>query len=262
MAVKPTIGRKMSIRWSSSSAALLGIPGLVGWWDFSDAETLFVDAARTNRVTADGDLIGGVTDKSGKGNHLSQSGTARPVYKVNIINGRSVGRFDGVNDDLYYATAAGQPFTVCLVYRYTTNDGAYRNLWAEGKSTDTKPYTLVGKENIAQKIWFSSSEDDVTASQISEGTASNDGDAHLAIAYERSTTDRQWYKDTVSQGTETTSRNLAGLNQGTIGALRRSDEIQFWAGDCAEVALYNVVVSAADRARLESYFDARYNLSY
>jgi len=68
---------------------------LLARWDFSDPTTLYTDAGITN-VTADGDAIYQANDMSGNGNHLVQVTLgARPIYKVNIRNGRSIGRFDG-----------------------------------------------------------------------------------------------------------------------------------------------------------------------
>jgi hypothetical protein len=52
------------------------------WPDPSDIGTLFQDAARTIPITAPGQLVAGIFDKSGRGNHLISSGAARPVYQV------------------------------------------------------------------------------------------------------------------------------------------------------------------------------------
>lgn len=63
------------------------------WADFSDITTLKQSDGGA-AVGADGDVIGWVQDKSGQGNHLSQSTTAnKPIYKENIKNGRSIARF-------------------------------------------------------------------------------------------------------------------------------------------------------------------------
>lgn len=52
------------------------------WYDPSDLSTLFQDAAGTTPVTTDGDPVGRMEDKSGNGNHATQSVAAsRPVYQ-------------------------------------------------------------------------------------------------------------------------------------------------------------------------------------
>lgn len=89
------------------------------WLDFSDASTLYTDSSRTTLVASDGDVIGGVTDKSGSGKHFTQTdGTAKGLYKTNQQNGKSCIRFDGVNDYLSNASfALSQPFSVFLVMK-------------------------------------------------------------------------------------------------------------------------------------------------
>lgn len=53
------------------------------WYDPSDLSTLFQDATGTTPVTSDGDPVGLMLDKSGNGNHATQSVSAsRPTYRT------------------------------------------------------------------------------------------------------------------------------------------------------------------------------------
>lgn len=70
-----------------------------GWYDPSDMSTLFQDAAGTIPVTAAGQPVGRVLDKSGRGNHASQAtATSRPILQ--FANGLWSLLFDGVDDRL------------------------------------------------------------------------------------------------------------------------------------------------------------------
>lgn len=94
------------------------------WLDFSDASTLFQDSARTTSVAADGDVIGGVTDKSGSGKHAYQGTVAnKPLHKLAIQNGKSAALFDNSNDYLrsdIYSSFSGvdKAFTIFAVFKY------------------------------------------------------------------------------------------------------------------------------------------------
>jgi GLEYA domain len=68
------------------------------WFDVNDIATLFQDSAGTIRVSAAGDPVGKILDKSGNDNHATQSTAGkRPVYRVDA-NGYAYLEFDGVND--------------------------------------------------------------------------------------------------------------------------------------------------------------------
>lgn len=76
----------------SPRAILAGSTALV-LLDPSDLSTLFQDAAGTTPVTAPGQPVGRILDKSGNGFHATASGTSRPTYgvvpsrgRVNILN--------------------------------------------------------------------------------------------------------------------------------------------------------------------------------
>lgn len=77
-------------------------PGI--WLDPSDLTTLFQDSAGTTPVTAAGQPVGKVLDKSGRGNHATQATAAsRPTYQVDAT-GRGYLSFDGVDDFLVTPT--------------------------------------------------------------------------------------------------------------------------------------------------------------
>lgn len=70
------------------------------WYDPSDFSTMFTDSAGTTPVTAVGQVVGKILDKSGNGFHATQAtSTARPVLRQDA-GGRYYLDFDGVDDFL------------------------------------------------------------------------------------------------------------------------------------------------------------------
>lgn len=68
------------------------------WYDPSDFSTMFQDSAGTTPVTAVGQPVGRILDKSGRGNHATQATAAsRPVLQQDGT-GRYFLLFDGVDD--------------------------------------------------------------------------------------------------------------------------------------------------------------------
>ena len=81
------------------SPAELFAGGETGWWyDPSDLSTLYQDDAGTVPVTAADQPVGKMLDKSGNGNHMTQStSTARPVLQYDS-GGRAYLAADGADD--------------------------------------------------------------------------------------------------------------------------------------------------------------------
>lgn len=70
-------------------------------FDFNDLSTMFQDSAGTIPVTGVGQPVGKVLDKSGRGNHATQSTSAkRPILQQNATTGAYYLAFDGVDDFL------------------------------------------------------------------------------------------------------------------------------------------------------------------
>lgn len=87
--------RAIISNWQPSSLFTNGEQGAV--FDPSDLSTLWQDSARTTPVTADGDPVGCIDDKSGNGNHATQAtASKRPLYKTS--GGLHYLYFDGVDD--------------------------------------------------------------------------------------------------------------------------------------------------------------------
>lgn len=70
-------------------------------FDFNDLSTMYQDAAGTIPVTGVGQPVGKVLDKSGRGNHATQSTSSkRPILQQNASTGAYYLSFDGVDDYL------------------------------------------------------------------------------------------------------------------------------------------------------------------
>jgi hypothetical protein len=93
--------------------------GATHWWEFSNIVMLFQDTARTSPITANGQIVLGVTDQGTSPLHLSTA-TNGPTYivsPVQTINGKACVEFDGVNDTLT---------NVGTEYKYqNSNSGSY-----------------------------------------------------------------------------------------------------------------------------------------
>jgi hypothetical protein len=102
------------------------------WYDPSDLTTLFQDSAGTTPVTAAGQPVGKMLDKSGRGNHATQSISLQcPTYQIDGT-GRPYLSFDGIDDWMSASAlnlAATEDLTVFAGVRKLTN--AARQMVAE-----------------------------------------------------------------------------------------------------------------------------------
>jgi hypothetical protein len=93
------------------------------WLDPSDLTTLFQDSAMTTPVTADGDPVGAILDKSGNNLHLTQATAgSRPLYQTS--DGLHWLEFDGVDDWLEHgAVGISQPLELGIAARFLSSTG-------------------------------------------------------------------------------------------------------------------------------------------
>jgi len=101
------------------------------WYKFTDAASLYQDAAKTTPVTAPGQFIGAAKNLAPPGatrDLVSTNGTAGyPLFQASQINGLPVASFDGVDDIMNDTnnTIMNDPIDIWMVFNYTDRAGDY-----------------------------------------------------------------------------------------------------------------------------------------
>lgn len=154
-----------------SPAALFAAGEVGAWYDPSDLSTLYQDDALTIPATSVDDPVGGIRDKSGRGNHAKQSTpTARPLLKQDA-NGRYYLQFDGTDDFLSTENIAwpGQ-YSAWAGVNVSTNGSIQCIIDGDpGAGTRTPQYLRVSS-TTPQSIAFASGDFTDSGSAITSGT--------------------------------------------------------------------------------------------
>lgn len=157
------------------------------WYDPSDLSTLFQDSAGTTPVTADGDPVGYMADKSGNGNHATQSiAASRPVYRTDgTLHWLE---FDGVDDfiglaftqAIGYSRVSGINIISLTDDSYIFSGNTTRSTLYKRIATATNALTMYngtnGPESVAPNLLVASEEyltgpDKLYFNQVLESTA-------------------------------------------------------------------------------------------
>lgn len=140
------------------------------WYDPSDFDTMFQDSTGTTPVTAVGQSVGLILDKSGRGNHASQAtSAARPALQQDA-GGKYYLNFDGVDDFLGSGTTDEwvPPFEYLAAFQIGTRGGTGEMLFFRGNDPGVAP-TSSNTSGIGQR---SDVVERVTASsRIGSGTS-------------------------------------------------------------------------------------------
>lgn len=132
---------------SFSPLDLFGGAEAGAWYDPSDLSTLWQDTAGTTAVTADGQSVARIDDKSGNGRHLTQSTSGkRPLYKTS--GGLHWLEFDGADDHLVGSGADAQlvgPWDFFAAVNITVRSSTTTNVGLFVKAA--APASIVGSAN-------------------------------------------------------------------------------------------------------------------
>jgi hypothetical protein len=192
---------------------------------------------------SDGDLISTWPDSSVNGNDLTQTGSARPVYKASILNGKPVVRFVSANSnelELTNTIPGASPWTVFMVAK-ETNPGVGVLFGLIG------PGALAMFMNTDGRIYFG---DNVNAYS---GANPNTSAWHVLACRMSSQT---LFVDGSSVGTALSFPTGAGDFErcGRGGATYSN-------GDVAELIIYNSELGATNRANIEKYLGTKYAIT-
>ncbi len=227
---------------NSASFSPLSISGLKLW-------------LKADAITGlnDGDAVTTWPDLSGNGNDATQATAAKkPVYKVNIINGKPVVRFDGLDDFLALTWAGGdlaQPTTVFAVVKDSVpaSTTSYR-IFCDGGGDSLKRQTLYSVYPTDQHFWG------YYSGSVINSTTAVDTSAHIVGAI-FSGASSVLYLDgasisTGNPGTQASDGVHLGLDQTGVANI--------WQGDLAEVIICDSALSAGNQALMNTYLNARF----
>jgi hypothetical protein len=243
--------------WNWSPTA---ITGLQGWYDASDASTLYNATTGGSLVAADG-AVARWQDKSGNGRHLTQGTSSKqPVRKASVVNSRDVLRFDGTSDSIAGALVNMTAFSFYIVFKRIGNSASGLTWVADlGVQDDTARRLMQLAYN--DSIFSNSVRPAATGGSDLEAVRNNNFNIHSVIATVGTS---HLY---ALNGSATTASNSAASFAGTpslsIGTMNfNSATTDFcFNGDCAEVLIYNTAHSDTVRGVIESYLKSKYGIA-
>lgn len=190
-------------------------------------------------VLNDADPVGTWTDSSGLGNNATQ-GTAgfKPLYKVGILNGKPVVRFDGTDDKIGPTLTVAQPDTIFIVL---SNNGVNDKHFVDTSGANRQ---LIGVSGGVQTMYAGgalvSGPDSVTAFQILTGVFNG--------------TSSKLYRNgqQIGAGNAGTNSSTDILIGGIGGAFM----------DCAEVLICEALLSDSQLRGVHKYLGQKYALPF
>lgn len=226
---------------------------------------VYTDAGTT--LATDGQSVQQWNDRSSAGSNASQ-GTAgnRPVFKVNIINGKPVVRFTAASSHYMLANGAAAfaqgsdiPFTVFIVGSVTAASGtqSWCGWWNSGNATPL--HVLRGNTVTQYRLESTRTDDAASATNASASTVLVGTSAQLyTIRFNGTTVDLTAGLTTSNQAQNVGT--IAAFDRFAIGALVRTTVANFLDGDIAELLVYNAALSNTDVLTIQRSLSRKYSL--
>jgi hypothetical protein len=225
-------------------------------------QVLWLDASDNSSVTTVSGNVSQWSDKSGSGNHVSQSTLVdRPAYQTAVVNGLNAINFGGAptNHRLFrssFTVAQPSVFTVFTV-NSSYNPANTLVVWDTGSGDRfvqaVDPGTLLG--------FYRTSSLATQRAQI--GTALTTNKTYVSACVSDATGHQLWLNG--SKGTDATA-GTTGFNGISIGNLRGNpdpvlaNEFTHFGRIC-EIIVYSTKKTDTDRAAIESYLASKWAIT-
>jgi hypothetical protein len=235
-----------------------------GWYDPSDLSTLWQDSARTTPVTADGDPVGCIDDKSGNGFHLTQATSGkRPLYRTSgglhwLVN-------DGIDDVLFGSASSNEflaPWEFWAATNFTAGAGIFDGVFSKNDS-DASGISSTSIQGIFQR---SDGVQRTMASGSRIGGGSVDSSSLLtAFAIGTAFTSRAQAKLSANELIITANGNSTTAAAAYTGTAANNKFRIFQASATATIKFYgglaiNRALTSGESTSLKAYLDAKAGL--
>ncbi len=188
---------------------------------------------------SDGSAVANWNDSSGRANNASQSSVSlRPIYKTNILNGKPVVRFDGIDDYMAFSSLSTIRTAVFVVNNTSTGATSYPPLLGHA--------TLYHWHGDSGAPIFNTS---YSSPFINNGSAFQNGTLATPASLLKSASHKIYtFKTTGNTNAQyiTNDRNSA---------------TRVWKGDYAEIIIFDRVISEAERKGVEKYLADKYAIA-
>lgn len=241
------------------------IAGLLGWYDPSDLSTLYQDSAMTTPVTADGQPVGALLDKSGNGLHMIQpTSTRRPVFKDQ--GGLRYLLHDGVDDYLSRAAVSiGGAVTIAVALRKTGDVAQQFASWYDNGQLQLRSTLSAGNGGVYARAASSAN---TNLSNISAGPYAAPDTMVLVQRAQLSPVSHILRRNGVNVATDTTTSQGSGVygpavsgNNGELSLGAVVNATASLSGNIYGAAIYAANLSDADVARLDKYLGRKAGLT-
>jgi len=228
-------------------------PGGVG---NSTSNIVWLDANELSYI--DGGIVDVFGDISGNGNDFTQlSSSEQPTYKVNVVNGMSVVRFDGVNDNMLSSNiSALESANVTSFIVFKQNSMTNTGLLGSNYGSDSQKWRIYGQSNgNVRTIQYSGGV--YHANYNAFNTSFNFISSHITPSNIKLYKEGQLQQSVNGIYTTPSSHNYLKIS-GYPGHTNNN-----WAldGDIAEVIIFNTSLNDLERVIVENYLGAKYNRS-